>query len=167
MSYIHQVWTEVSESLKDAEGFNFSLAFAPTSDAILDISRQATNTISEPLRDVGPLYNVMLSPSWQLSADDDRIRLGVDRILATSWAMTSEKGRVQDSVFSNHAYCEGNVFQSNGENTLAAPEDLSRKYDPSGIFKRTYPGGFRLGRTDNENRATAPEHPRSEWIELQ
>lgn len=147
MSYIHQEWTQVSESLKDVEGFKFSLAFAPTSRAILDISRQKLHTINGSPADFGPFFTAMLSPSWKLLADDDRIRLGVDRILAASWAMTRENGRVQGSIFSNHAYYDGNVFQGDSSIAPTAPNDLSHKYDPSGIFRQTYTGGYRLGRT--------------------
>jgi hypothetical protein len=145
MSYIHQEWTQVSESLEDVEGFTFSLAFAPTSKAIPNISRPKSHTIGGPLSDVGPFFTVMLSPSWKLPADEDRVRLGLDRILATSWAMTSEKGRIQGSIFSKHAYYNGNVFQNDGRNSS---KNLGHKYDPAGISRQTHSGGFRLERAE-------------------
>jgi hypothetical protein len=99
----------------------------------------------------------MLIPSWKLLADDDRIRLGVDRILAASWAMTRENGRVQGSIFSNHAYYDGNVFQDDSSIAPTTPNDLSHKYDTHGIFRQTYTGGYRLGRTVCKDGGTAAE----------
>jgi hypothetical protein len=141
---IHDKWVEVLETLKDADGFIFSLSFFPMTKAMFVNSRDAGRNAKVIDPEDGPLLIMMLNPTWNSFSDDERIHNGVERLLATSRLMANEKGLLHRYVFTNYAYYKENVFKEYGEKSLAALRETSRKFDPKGIFQTAIPGGFKL-----------------------
>jgi hypothetical protein len=144
MNDIHNEWVEVLESLKDAEGFIFSLGFFPMTKAMFVNSQKAGGNAKDIDPEDGPLFIMMLNPTWNSSADDERIHKGIERLLAKSRAMASERGLLHRYIFTNYAYYKENLFQGYGEKSLAALRETSQKFDPKGIFQKAVPGGFKL-----------------------
>ncbi|KAH5563420.1 hypothetical protein HBI26_180750 [Parastagonospora nodorum] len=144
MKGIHDKWVEVLEALKGADGFIFSLGFFPMTKAMFVNSRDAGGNAKGIDPEDGPLLIMMLNPTWNSFADDERIHDGVERLLAMSRLMADEKGLLHRYVFTNYAYYKENVFKGYGEKSLAALRETSRKFDPKGIFQTAVPGGFKL-----------------------
>jgi hypothetical protein len=144
MNDIHQKWAEVLETLKDADGFIFSLGFFPITKAMLVNSRKAGGNAKDIDPEDGPLLIMMLNPTWNATSDDDRVNKGVEGLLAASRAMASERGLLHRYIFTNYAYYKENLFQGYGEKSLAALRATSEKFDPKGVFQKAVPGGFKL-----------------------
>lgn len=47
-------------------------------------------------------------------------------------------------IYLNHAAAEQNPFFGYGQGNLDKLRAVSRKYDPSGVFRKLQPGGFKL-----------------------
>jgi hypothetical protein len=146
MNDIHEKWAEVLKTLKDADGFIFSLGFFPMTKAMLVNSQKAGGNAKDIDPEDGPLLIMMLNPTWNASSDDDRVHKGVETILAASRAMASERGLLHRYIFTNYAYYKESLFQGYGEKSLAALRETSQKFDPKGIFQKAVPGGFKLNR---------------------
>jgi hypothetical protein len=146
MNEIHEKWAEVLKTLKDADGFIFSLGFFPMTKAMLVNSQKAGGNAKDIDPEDGPLLIMMLNPTWNASSDDDRVHKGVETILAASRAMASERGLLHRYIFTNYAYYKESLFQGYGEKSLAALRETSQKFDPKGIFQKAVPGGFKLNR---------------------
>jgi hypothetical protein len=144
MNDIHEKWAEVLETLKDADGFIFSLGFFPITKAMLINSHKAGGNAKDIDPEDGPLFIMMLNPTWNASSDDDRVQKGVEEVLAASRAMASERGLLHRYIFTNYAYYKENLFQGYGEKSLAALRETSHKLDPKGLFQKAVPGGFKL-----------------------
>jgi hypothetical protein len=146
MNEIHEKWAEVLKTLKDADGFIFSLGFFPMTKAMLVNSQKAGGNAKDIDPEDGPLLIMMLNPTWNASSDDDRVHKGVETILAASRAMASERGLLHRYIFTNYAYYKESLFQGYGEKSLAALRETGQKFDPKGIFQKAVPGGFKLNR---------------------
>jgi hypothetical protein len=146
MNDIHEKWAEVLKTLKDADGFIFSLGFFPMTKAMLVNSQKAGGNAKDIDPEDGPLLIMMLNPTWNASSDDDRVHKGVETILAASRAVASERGLLHRYIFTNYAYYKESLFQGYGEKSLAALRETSQKFDPKGIFQKAVPGGFKLNR---------------------
>jgi hypothetical protein len=144
MNDIHDAWVEVLDSLKDTEGFTFSLGFFPMTKAMFVNSQKAGGNAKDIDPKDGPLLIMMLNPTWSSSIDDERIYKGVEMLLAKSRAMANERGFLHRYIFTNYAYYKDNLFQGYGEKSLAALRETSRKFDPKGVFQKAVPGGFKL-----------------------
>jgi hypothetical protein len=143
---IHHEWEQVVDSLKDAEGFVFSIGFSPVTRAMLANSQKTRGVTDHIDAKDTTVFTVMLSPTWKSSADDERIHQGIDRILTRCWAMTNEKGLLHRSIFSTHAYYEGNVFQEHGEKGLAMLQANSQIEESNALRRPATPGGSKLTR---------------------
>jgi hypothetical protein len=144
MNDIHEKWAELLEILKDADGFIFSLGFFPITKAMLVNSHKAGGNAKDIDAEDGPLFIMMLNPTWNSSSDDDRVHEGVEKLLAASRAMASDRGLLHRYIFTNYAYYKENLFQGYGEKSLAALRETSQKFDPKGVFQKAVPGGFKL-----------------------
>jgi hypothetical protein len=146
MNDVHEAWAEVLEALKDADGFIFSLGFFPLPKALLVNSQKAGGNAKDIDPEDGPLLIVMVNPTWNSAADDERIHQGVERLLAKSRGMAAERGLLHRYIFTNYAYYKENVFEGYGEKSLAKLRKTSESYDPKSIFQKSVPGGFKLHR---------------------
>lgn len=81
----------------------------------LQPNAQHTRQASHTNFDEGELFTIMLSSTWMSSADDGRVREGIDMVLAMSWAMSRERDLQHGSVFAEYAHYSGSVLHDHGE----------------------------------------------------
>lgn len=81
----------------------------------LQPNAQHTMKASDTSSDEGGLFTVMLSSTWKSSADDERVREGIDMVLAMSWAMSRERDLQHGPVFADYAHYSGSVLHDHGE----------------------------------------------------
>lgn len=146
MHEIHKLWSQALEPLKSAEGFVFSLGFFPLPKALLQNSKLAGGNAKDIDPTDGPLFIVMINPTWSSADDDERIHKAVEDLLAKAKSAASEKGLLHRYIFTNYAYYKEHTLAGYGEESLAMLNEVSRKYDPEGIFQKAVPGGFKLSK---------------------
>lgn len=79
---------------------------------------------------------------WELSqAIAPRFKAGMAEIEAYAESL----GAGIEFRYSN--YCDGsqNPFSTYGEESIKHMREVSRKYDPQGVFQSRVPGGFKIG----------------------
>jgi FAD/FMN-containing dehydrogenase len=144
METFQDKWQETLAAIKDAEGFIFSLGFHPLTKALLVNSTKAGgNAMNIPPSD-GPLFVVLINPVWAQPQDDDRIFAAVEALVADFRRLAAEKGLLHRYIFTNYAYHKDRVMAGYGQESLARLREVSKKYDPEGLFQKGVPGGFKV-----------------------
>jgi hypothetical protein len=87
---------------------------------------------------------VLLGVSWGDEADDDTIVNGVVDLFTKFDAYASSKGGLNDYTYLNYAYPTQKPIQGYGATNVAKLQSISKKYDPTGVFQKLVPGGFKL-----------------------
>lgn len=59
-------------------------------------------------------------------------------------AFAESVGGAQDWLYLNYADSTQDVLRSYGEENVKLMREVSRKYDPEGVFQRLCPGGFKI-----------------------
>ncbi|KAH7389439.1 hypothetical protein DE146DRAFT_664117 [Phaeosphaeria sp. MPI-PUGE-AT-0046c] len=111
---IHQEWLDVSHSLEDIDGHLFSIGFSPMK-TIVQLNAQHALQATDADPDESGLFTIMMSSTWKSSADDGRVREGIDMILEKSWAMSRERDLQHSSISADLVYYSGSVLHSYDE----------------------------------------------------
>lgn len=144
MEAFYQRWQETLSKVKDAEGFIFSFGFHPLTKALLEQSQKAGgNAMDIPPSD-GPLFVVLINPSWKLAEDDKRIFLEVESFVKELRTLAQDKGLLHRYIFTNYGYSKDDVIAGYGDQSVSKLRVTSQKYDPEGLFQKGVPGGFKL-----------------------
>lgn len=93
----------------------------------------------------GPLILLNVAIAWSDPADDARIFALRDEFMSRTDSAAQAKGLYNRYIYQNYANPTQNVFASYGEENLQRLRDISKKYDPTGVFQRLQPGYFKLG----------------------
>lgn len=92
-----------------------------------------------------PVPVLLFSWTWA-SAADDKFTLGaIENIYSRSVAAAKQMGLYNAYVYLNDAGPEQAVLRGYGAGNLQRLRDISKKYDPEGVFQKLLPGGFKLG----------------------
>lgn len=87
---------------------------------------------------------LFLSPRW-LDAKYDAIMYNATRRWVQDVDAAAKKlGTNDDFVYLNFAGGFQNPLQSYGSESLEFMRSVAQKYDPSGVFQKLVPGGFKL-----------------------
>lgn len=95
----------------------------------------------------GPLLIVQLNLSWSgtASPEDDKaiIALG-EAFIADVKKWSEKKGLAHRYIYMNYAGSNQDVFEGYGAKNHARLRQISKKYDPEGVFQKLVPGGKKI-----------------------
>ncbi|KAF2023418.1 FAD-binding domain-containing protein [Setomelanomma holmii] len=95
-----------------------------------------------------PLVNVSFTVNWALSKDDEIVQ-GITRAAIEQIdAFATEHGTAHRYRYLNYCDSWQRPFDGYGKANLEFMREVSRKYDPEGLFQRGCAGGFKLGLCD-------------------
>ncbi|KAL8685431.1 MAG: hypothetical protein Q9218_007764 [Villophora microphyllina] len=123
-----------------------ALIFQPISKStIAQMSKNGGNALG--LADTeGPLMLVNLAVMWSEPADDDNIYAATSRVIERSASAAKKLGVYNRYIYQNYAAKGQDVFAGYGTNNRRRLINVSKKYDPRGVFQKLQPGYFKLGR---------------------
>lgn len=87
---------------------------------------------------------VLLGVSWASPADDDTIANAVIDLFAKFDAFAAARKQLNPYTYLNYAYKNQKPIKGYGGNNVKKLQAISKKYDPSGLFQKLVPGGFKL-----------------------
>ncbi|KAI3316473.1 oxidase/Diels-Alderase [Xylariaceae sp. AK1471] len=102
----------------------------------------------------GPLHNVApreqlwaaVNIGWSLESDDEIVSQILQDCIATIEDYTKQKREFDPFIFLNDAAPFQDPLKGYGKDSLQRLQSASRKYDPTGVFQRLVPGGFKVFR---------------------
>jgi hypothetical protein len=93
---------------------------------------------------LGPLVSVLLLSYWDNREDDDKIAETMRGVLEKVQKDSADRGTAVPYTFLNYASQWQDPIGSYGAENKKMLQDVSKKYDPEGLFQRSVPGGFKL-----------------------
>ncbi|CAO1606145.1 hypothetical protein XANCAGTX0491_009645 [Xanthoria calcicola] len=139
----YDLWQDSCESVRDCEGIVWSMtlqAITPTiiahspflQEAIPDLATNSNKTV----------VVAQLTGTWKASEDTAAVETAAMKLIDG----IDREARAADMhtgyIYLNYAHVGQNVF-GEGQRKERLRE-ISRKYDPEGVFQRAVPGGFKL-----------------------
>lgn len=144
MKDLHKIWLHTLEPLRPLQGFIFSFGYFPLTKALLTNSKKAGDNAKDIDPADGPLFVVLINPTWDLQEDDDQVYTAVEDLLQKFKGVASDRGLLHRYVFTNYGYWKEDVLAGYGERSVARMREVSREFDPKGVFQEAVPGGFKI-----------------------
>ncbi|RJE27102.1 FAD binding domain protein [Aspergillus sclerotialis] len=88
---------------------------------------------------------LVLDVGWQFSSDDDAAHMAGGKLKDRIERMSVTSGNYVDYIFMNDASWDQDVLEHYGPSNVARLRQTRATYDPTAVFQRLVPGGFKLG----------------------
>ncbi|KAI1502183.1 FAD-binding domain-containing protein [Biscogniauxia marginata] len=97
-----------------------------------------------------PLLVSNLSFSWALKSDDKAVLTAIHNIVARAESLSRERGLFHPFLYMNYASQWQDPIAGYGAENKARLLEISKKYDPEGVFQKLHPGYFKLSGAPSE-----------------
>lgn len=88
--------------------------------------------------------NIDMTVAYNRASDDKLIEATFNDIVNKQQAYLKSHGHLVDFIYLNYADISQNVYNSWGAGNVAKLKAASRKYDPTGVFQKLVPGGYKI-----------------------
>ncbi|KAI9780213.1 MAG: hypothetical protein M1816_003137 [Peltula sp. TS41687] len=132
------------QMLKDVQDLSWSLSYQALPASTI---AQSGSTGGNPLGldpAEGSLVIILWSVFWSNATDDARIESALKKLFVRSNELAWRKGLYNDWVYLNYAARWQDPISGYGFKNKRRLQEISRKYDPKGVFQKDCPGGFKL-----------------------
>lgn len=143
----YQLCTAVHHELRDVEGLSFTAALQPLPYVTYSRPyRESPSTANVLGLDLfkDDHFNLMFAIIWKHSADNARVEKATKRLMEDIKSMAKKEGLFNEFLYLNYADKWQDVIPTYGKKNVQFLKDVSRKYDPYGVFQKAVPGGFKL-----------------------
>ncbi|KAI0415869.1 FAD-binding domain-containing protein [Xylaria grammica] len=138
------IYTAAIDPVKSTEGLVCSLTLQPYAESLLQSSAAKGGNVLGLSAESGSLVNLLLLTYWSNEKDDDAILAAMKTALQGIDQDATSKGTKVDYVYMNYASEDQDVIGSYGGENKRFLQEVSRKYDPEGLFQKGVPGGWKL-----------------------
>ncbi|KAK7700963.1 hypothetical protein SLS64_010557 [Diaporthe eres] len=132
------------EPLKGCEGITCSLTLQPYSASLLRKSAELGGNVLGLDAADGPLVSILALTWWKDKADDGKIVGTFRKVIETIDRDAASRGTAVPFKYMNYAWDFQDPIGSYGDKNKTFLQEVSRKYDPDGVFQKGVPGGFKL-----------------------
>ncbi|KAH7318407.1 hypothetical protein B0I35DRAFT_460820 [Stachybotrys elegans] len=144
MKTFYEMWQQALDAIQDASGLTFTLGFHALTKTLLSNSKAAGgNAMNIPAED-GPLFIVLINPTWSMPSDDQRILARVHELVDELKRTASAEGLLHRYIFTNYAREGDEVIHGYGEESTSKLREITKRYDPEGWWQRQVSGAFKL-----------------------
>jgi hypothetical protein len=92
-----------------------------------------------------PLMVLNLSAMWPLKSDDEAVLTACHNFITRSEDIARQRNLFHPYLYMNYASQWQDPIAGYGTENKARLLDISKKYDPEGVFQKLHPGYFKLG----------------------
>lgn len=131
-------------SIIDIEGLLPAVSHQPVTTGMLQAMQRAGGNPLGLSPASGPLLLVEFAYQWNNAADDARVGAVRDRVIADVEARGKAAGVFVPFLSSNYATASQDVIGSYPAANQARLRSIAKKYDPTGVWQRLWPGYFKL-----------------------
>ena len=142
---VHELWQAQQTELESVKNLTTALTAQPFP---LPFSRETSplggNSLGLDAASDGPLILLLLTAKWTDAANDDQMYAAVKKTLEVIDLAAKAAGAYHRFRYLNYAAGWQDPFAGYGAENKARLQEVSRKYDPDGVFQLNCPGGFKL-----------------------
>ncbi|GAP89067.1 putative FAD binding domain-containing protein [Rosellinia necatrix] len=132
------------DPVKSTEGLVCSLTLQSYAESLLPSSEFKGGDVLGLGASPGPLVNLLLLTHWSDAKYDDAILGNMRTALRGIDEYATSRGAKIDHVYMNYASEDQDVVKSYGGKNKSFLREVSKKYDPEGLFQKGVPGGRKL-----------------------
>ena len=145
LSGIFDLANSAAVDLVTVAGLIFTMTHQPLPYAIYSKSATTGGNVLGLDRFQDDFINVLFTLSWTLPTDNARVEARIQQLENDIVALEKQKGVYNEFIYLNYAAEWQNPIAGYGAANVAFLKSVSKKYDPSGLFQKAVPGGFKLG----------------------
>ncbi|KAL9012925.1 MAG: hypothetical protein Q9173_002346 [Seirophora scorigena] len=139
---VMRLCAQQGEKMKQVNGGTQVLIPQPISKSMIDVA-QHTGGRPQGLKPRAQLW-MNMSWGWNLAKDDAYVYALIKETYKKVDQLTKSRGLYDPYVFLNDAFPDQKVLRSYGEDNFQRLVQVSKKYDPTQMFQKQVPGGFKL-----------------------
>ena len=147
LAQIFDLANATAQPLIDIVNVSFSFSFQPQPRIIIQQSAVSNGGIGNSLglnASDGDVFNLLIAISWDDAEDDDRIVGGTKKFIAQTDQVAESMGLSNPYIYLNYAAVWQDPIDGYGVMVKSELQEVSEKYDPTGVFQKQVPGGFKL-----------------------
>jgi hypothetical protein len=141
---IVSIYTTALEPIKSIDGLVCSLTIQPYPLSLLQKSAELGGNSLGLSPESGSLVSLLLLAYWAKKDDDEKLIAAQKDTLDKIRAEAVNRGVHVPFEFLNYAFSQQDPIGSYGVESGERLREVSRKYDPEGVFQKLVPGGFKL-----------------------
>ena len=144
LSSAYSLWKNSSPQVANVSGILWTLSLQPLPPPIIAKAKaQGGNSLGlDPSE--GALVLCLLSASWSEASDDDIVHGAGKKLFDDIKQAAVFKGLFNKFEYLNYAASFQDPIAGFRQEIQKHLQAVSRKYDPTGFFQTTVPGGFKL-----------------------
>jgi hypothetical protein len=139
-----EIYTSALEPIKPVEGLVCSLTLQPYPVSLLRSSAEKGGNALGLSPDDGPLVSVLLLTYWKLQTDDEKVIGTMRRTLESIEEDSTKRGTAVGYKLMQYCLNFQDPIASYGAENKAMLQEVSKKFDPEGVFQKAVPGGWKL-----------------------
>ncbi len=146
-TYLH--WNRSLHTIESIPGIVWSVSLEPLPPAIYARAArrsgsQGRNALGLDGRASGALVVTLLSATWAEAADDERVEAAARDMMAAIESDARVMGAHDPFIYLNYAAPWQDPIASYGEEAVRRLQEVRKWVDPTGVFTRQVPGGFKV-----------------------
>ncbi|KAI4173898.1 MAG: hypothetical protein LQ343_002666 [Gyalolechia ehrenbergii] len=142
--YVFTIANTTLQSFADSPNLVYALVYQPLPSAITSRSAQSGGNPLGLDPASGPQVLALQTIQWTNATDDPLINTAARKIWQQADELALKMGVKRDWIYLNYAAEDQDPIGSYGEENVRRLREASRKFDPTGLFQRNVPGGFKL-----------------------
>lgn len=140
----HKLSETTMDELSPVTGLQFIVSMQPFGQIITSKSAQTGGNFLGLEAEDGDRVLVCLTVDWSNKTDDDIVEAAIRDLVEQANLFAQNINALDDYVFQNYAATWQDVYGSVGKKNHESFKEVSRRYDPSQLFQKAVPGGFKL-----------------------
>ncbi|KAI9648841.1 hypothetical protein NHQ30_003482 [Ciborinia camelliae] len=143
---VYSIWNSSISEISSVNGTNWAMVIQPFPTAFMT-SRSEENALGLSTSS-GPQTLFLLSYSWASADDDEKVTAAAQKLIDDIDAAARKVGVAAANNFKylNYAAYWQNPIAGYGQKSVQNLKEVSKKYDPNGIFQEKCPGGFKISK---------------------
>ena len=144
MEEFYQLMETLVQEIQNTLGLQFTISFQSIPFSAYSQSAQSGGNSLGLEDETDDLVVALLTATWTLGLDDTRVYTVAEKLFKQGHAKAEEMGVAKSFIYLNYAAGFQDPIASYGADSVARLQNVSVQYDPTGVFKRLVPGGFKV-----------------------
>ncbi|KAK8062253.1 hypothetical protein PG997_014350 [Apiospora hydei] len=141
---VHDTWSDAVRAITHVPGITWVLSFDPLPPAFY--ARHAdSNALCLTGRDGAALLVALLDVRWTNAADDELVYFTAKTMMDNIESAARGLGAYDPFIYPNYAMPDQNPIATYGKETLVRLQEIRDRVDPTRMFIKQVPGGYKLG----------------------
>lgn len=145
MADVFNLADATAKQLLTVAGLIYTMSFQPLPQALYSKSAATGGNVLGLDRSNDDLVNLLFTLSWRLPLDNSRVETALKTLEGSITSLAKQQGIFNEFIYLNYGAEWQDPIKGYGDANVQYLREQSRRYDPSGVFQKAMPGGFKLG----------------------